>query len=458
MHKYQTFHIEASAQDEWRDWPPQVISTSGVISRPLNSGQESSLVIKKAANEPLLLILLLGEPFRRSPSSTLQVSANESPLHIQQIKAFPELLAAVIPAAPATAPEREIGIRFRASGQSDGSSPLLLLGGVLLLPLEAGRFSMRWTSWGRALRSLLSGKRGMSWKSADFPYSHFDGIGYLLEQHEARTAVLSRRYHTAFHYFMAEGRGKSHALRLATHRPPTPGTPFNLVTHHHDRGEYLHGRAMHFEKRLAETEKNLTDKLHNADRNAALQNEVLDKTMAELKAAKEEGELLLFQLHQVQEELENCFLENQKLQESQSKLAELEKTVQELRTSSAQLEPAIKSATAERDSALTARDQALTERDSALTARDQALTERDAAFSSRDQALSERASGLATRDNAVSEAEILKKTLSERALRIAELEAQIAEQSKRQRQIDEELAKAEGQLQMLKDLLHPALS
>jgi chromosome segregation ATPase len=68
-------------------------------------------------------------------------------------------------------------------------------------------------------------------------------------------------------------------------------------------------------------------------------------------------------------------------------------------------------------------------------------------------------SSLATeRDNAFKERDALKKTISERAMRIAELEAQLADQAERQRQIDAEMAKAEGQLDMLKDLLRPALA
>jgi chromosome segregation ATPase len=87
-----------------------------------------------------------------------------------------------------------------------------------------------------------------------------------------------------------------------------------------------------------------------------------------------------------------------------AKLAELEKTHQELVTSAKDLASA---------------------RDNSTKERDQARLERDA----------------------------LKKTASDRALRIAELKAQVADQAERQKQIDEEMAKAEGQLDMLKDLL-----
>jgi hypothetical protein len=61
-------------------------------------------------------------------------------------------------------------------------------------------------------------------------------------------------------------------------------------------------------------------------------------------------------------------------------------------------------------------------------------------------------------DNLTKERDALKKTATDRALRIAELEAQVADQAERQKQIDEEMTKAEGQLDMLKGLLLSELS
>jgi chromosome segregation ATPase len=67
-----------------------------------------------------------------------------------------------------------------------------------------------------------------------------------------------------------------------------------------------------------------------------------------------------------------------------------------------------------------------------------------------DQARSER-------DAKANERDALKKIASDRAMRIAELEAQVADQANRQKQITEEMAKTEGQIEMLKDLLAPTL-
>jgi uncharacterized coiled-coil DUF342 family protein len=55
-----------------------------------------------------------------------------------------------------------------------------------------------------------------------------------------------------------------------------------------------------------------------------------------------------------------------------------------------------------------------------------------------------------------SERDQLKKTVADRASRIAELEAQVADQAERQIQIDEQMVRAEAQLEMLKDFMRPS--
>jgi predicted nucleic acid-binding Zn-ribbon protein len=57
---------------------------------------------------------------------------------------------------------------------------------------------------------------------------------------------------------------------------------------------------------------------------------------------------------------------------------------------------------------------------------------------------------------AVKERDQFKKTAVDRASRIAELEAQVADQAERQKQIDEQMIRAETQLEMLKEFLQPA--
>jgi hypothetical protein len=65
---------------------------------------------------------------------------------------------------------------------------------------------------------------------------------------------------------------------------------------------------------------------------------------------------------------------------------------------------------------------------------------------------SERQSAL---EGAVTERDALKKTVADRAARIAELEAQVSDQAERQKQIDEQMIRAETQLEMLKEFMRP---
>jgi chromosome segregation ATPase len=60
------------------------------------------------------------------------------------------------------------------------------------------------------------------------------------------------------------------------------------------------------------------------------------------------------------------------------------------------------------------------------------------------------------RETLVKERDQLKKTAGDRASRIAELEAQVADQADRQKLIDEQMVRAETQLEMLKEFLQPA--
>jgi chromosome segregation ATPase len=76
-------------------------------------------------------------------------------------------------------------------------------------------------------------------------------------------------------------------------------------------------------------------------------------------------------------------------------------------------------------------------------------TQFDARTKERDQFRTER-------DNLVKERDQLKKTAGDRASRIAELEARVADQAERQKLIDEQMVRAETQLEMLKEFLQPA--
>ena len=90
--------------------------------------------------------------------------------------------------------------------------------------------------------------------------------------------------------------------------------------------------------------------------------------------------------------------------------------------------------------------QLASERQSALEAAVKAKEEQTKLASERQSAL----------EAAAKERDALKKTASDRAGRIAELEAQVSDQAERQKQIDEQMIRAETQLEMLKEFMQPA--
>ncbi len=96
--------------------------------------------------------------------------------------------------------------------------------------------------------------------------------------------------------------------------------------------------------------------------------------------AQEEGELLLLQLHQVQEELEQLFLQSR----------DHETTATALRADLHTLSTERELAQQQRDAAQQQRDGALKERDASHKERESTLKERDAALKQRDAALTDR--------------------------------------------------------------------
>jgi uncharacterized coiled-coil DUF342 family protein len=106
--------------------------------------------------------------------------------------------------------------------------------------------------------------------------------------------------------------------------------------------------------------------------------------------------------------------------------------------------------------ALDSRLSSLASEHSELATRHQQLaTERDALISKKDTLAKERDQSRTERDALIKERDQLKKTAADRAARIAELEAQVADQAERQKLIDEQMIRAETQLEMLKEFLQP---
>jgi chromosome segregation ATPase len=82
--------------------------------------------------------------------------------------------------------------------------------------------------------------------------------------------------------------------------------------------------------------------------------------------------------------------------------------------------------------------------------------ERDSIASEKNVLNAQLATLASERDAFAAERDQLKKTVADRSSRIAELEAQTADQAERQIQIDEQMVRAEAQLEMLKDFMRPS--
>ena len=62
------------------------------------------------------------------------------------------------------------------------------------------------------------------------------------------------------------------------------------------------------------------------------------------------------------------------------------------------------------------------------------------------------------KESLIKERDLLKKTETEKNTQITKLEGQVTNQENVQKQIQDEIAKAEAQLEMLKELIRPSLS
>jgi hypothetical protein len=266
-------------------------------------------------------------------------------------------------------------------------------------------------------------------------------MAYLIENPEVLEALESRKASSAIEYYHKSGRKGNPLPPLAWQAGPNPGSIENLVQTARDHGKNLL-TLLQLEKEFHRTsalnlalDKQLVKNEELAAKHAEQRDGLKSELEAALKAkdeqtklgserqsaldqAKSENDLLLNQLHTVQEELERYFLKNKE--------------------------------------SLAALDVRTKERDEQTKLASERQSELEAAVKAKDEQTklaSERQSEL---EAAVKERDTLKKTAADRAARIAELEAQIADQAERQKQIDEQMIRAETQLEMLKEFLQPA--
>jgi chromosome segregation ATPase len=339
---------------------------------------------------------------------------------------------------------------------------------------------------------------------------------------EARNALLQGKFSSAIEFFQKSRQAVDVKLPLAWKSSPNPGNMANMVD--------LGMRVPELQNALESSQEDLSFFKSKIVKLQIENRANSGKIAAEKQDLEQENDLLLNQLHTVQEELERFFLKNKeslaeldvrtKERDEQTKLAserqsELEAALkakdEQTKLASerqSELEAAVKAKDeqtklaserqSELEAALKAKDEQTklaSERQTALEGLRKELeaskvsggdvekkraelagqleklaaekatlearvttlvTERDARTKERDERAKLLSENQVALEVAVKERDQFKKTAVDRASRIAELEAQVADQAERQKQIDEQMIRAETQLEMLKEFLQPA--
>jgi glycosyltransferase involved in cell wall biosynthesis len=161
--------------------------------------------------------------------------------------------------------------------KSGAEQPAFAFAKIQVLPAR-GMFSVKWASKARiAEAKRVKGKP--AWAPEDFPFSHFDGMAYLAANPAVRPEILSGKWASALEHFLGEGRAKGLVLPVSLGGHPNIGNPLDWWKE--DQGKLKEAQGKF----------------------------------------QEENELLLFQLHQVQEELEQYFLKNKDLESEKNALS-----------------------------------------------------------------------------------------------------------------------------------------
>jgi len=236
-HSPKRIKISATDHHHWPGWAPAVTPTSrGLPFRLLRAGQQSNLSLSLIRDEPLLLVVALPKPASRALLRCFRLVGDGQNIELHCNPDFPRYLFGVLE------PEQEAGNSFQrpthleflmetdsgaATRERNSSSPSLKITDVIVMP-KAGKFSRYWASpWRRVLSRLLN--RALPWSPADFPYSHLDGLKYLLIDGGARNDLTARRHRTAAHHLYAKGRHQKKQPVFAVDREPNPGTLRALI-------------------------------------------------------------------------------------------------------------------------------------------------------------------------------------------------------------------------------------
>jgi hypothetical protein len=390
--------IDADSESEWFGWPQKKVLSNGETVRPLTGGESRVLEIDGNRAQKSFVAIQFAEDLSPGDVKNIRAKYDGQTIGAFFNPVFPRF-ALFCPTTLADGNAYGL-IRFELEysvGQCNTLKPTLQISTVYYLPAR-GMFSKQWASRQRQAVAKKAGGKP-EWSPEDFPYSHFDGMAYMLNNELVRKSIQEVEFESSIEYFLKNESHLKTSLILAVDTSPQPGNLSNILGHALQVPD-LKKTILNQKNELCRTQ----DQLNLERAKSRLE---INQTSAQKRNIEEENKLLLKQLHSVQEELEKVFIESENfkslkkdLEASKAQAAETEKGRADL---AAQLEACTK--------------------------------ERDTLGNQRDQ---------------------LKQTAGERASRIAELEAQVADQAERQKLIDEQMVRAESQLEMLKQFLQPA--
>ena len=361
--------IDASSESQWFGWPQKKVLPNGENLRSLSGGESRVLEINGNRKQKSFVAIQFAEDIAPDDAKYLRAKWDGRTLEAFFNPIFPRFAFF----CPTALSEGSIygPIRFELEysvSQSNSSKPNLQISTVYYLPAR-GMFSKVWASRQRqAIAKKAGGKP--EWSPEDFPYSHFDGTAFLLNNESVRKSIQDAEFASAIEYFYKNASHLKSSLVLAVDTSPQPGSLSNII------GHAL--QVPDLKKTILDQKDELIQTRDLLNLQKAKSRFEIDQASTQRRDLEEENKLLLKQLHSVQEEFEKVFIESKNFKSLKKELEAVKVEAAEMETKLADGAVQFDACTQERD-ALNTEKQALDARLSALESENKALVfEREA--------------------------------------------------------------------------------
>lgn len=251
---YALASISALDHEAWAGWPACISTVhdgQSVPTRELRSGAKHKLLLPNNIAEPALLVLILTSRAPRRTLAALRVRYNGVEYRLRARRQFEDMLFTRIDFSLHTNRSEGDSTLYisRLNGNQRTTTVHILVSKVLLLPLNAA-FSRSWaTPWRKFLATIF--RRQLPWSPSDFPYSHFDGLSYLLANKHALRGIVRGKWRTAAHYIKTHTSAAPRPILLADCTSPNSGTPHHLCAHQAGQLKFLNAKQQRLLARLS---------------------------------------------------------------------------------------------------------------------------------------------------------------------------------------------------------------